>query len=554
MAEFDPQTVTLAELAKIYTEEQGLRKPLTLGPLFKDLANTPALEIFREDDETLSTARQKFSEASKNKTITPSTIKDALKTMRYLSNRLYKEYPKNPPDFLVPENTPSAAQRFFSVTEPPKAVSSLQVNPDPEVRREFMTKLIQYGADNPDKMPHVRAIIFGLNTGFRPNANIGVTPGEYIPNKGALYISGEKLGAKGRPISVPLNNIADSMLQQQLREFKDSIKTTGRIFVDTNGKPLKTTDINAVLEQIKVPDLVYDSKSGEYFDSFKPAGGDSSKFGMSLFRNYHTTTGRKLGVNDLVLAKLQGRSTKSYGRGSTGELSTYDSAFPGDVSEFERQQANIFTEAYSPDIDSAVSQAQTNNPDFRFDYGASTDQVTTRITARTEGYGSDYFTRPVEAKTDTSTKQDRVADAEAKLKAETPNIINKLLGLVGKGGAGVLAGLGIMGIATEAEAAASEEFRRSGSPLRAAGAGALRGTYELAETPLMMGLRAQPAGGPESSPITPEQQVAEGKTLEEQMGRIRQFEAKMGPGIGGPVPPQQRGLIDDEMSKLLQGE
>lgn len=554
MAEFDPQTVTLGELAKIYTDEQKLRRPLTLGPLFKDLADTPALEVFREDDETLSTARQKFTEASKNKAITGNTIKDALKTMRYLSNRLYKEYPKNPPDFLVPENTPSAAQRFFSVTEPPRAVSSLQVNPDPDVRREFITKLMQYGADNPDKMPHVRAIIFGLNTGFRPNANIGVTPGEYIPNKGALYISGERLGAKGRPISVPLNNIADSMLQQQLREFKDAIQKSGRIFVDTNGKPLKTRHINAVLEQIKVPDLVYDAKTGKYFDSFKPSGADVSKFGMSLFRNYHTTTGRKLGVNDLVLAKLQGRSTKSYGKGSTGELSTYDSAFPGDVSEFERQQANIFTEAYAPDIDAAVSQVRTTNPDFSFDYGASTDRVTTRITSRTEGYGDDYFSRPVETQAETPTKKDRLEDAKAKLEDKTPGIINKLLGLVGKGGAVGLAGLGLAGVATEAKAAASEEFERSGSPLRAAGAGALRGAYELGETPLMMGLRAGPAGGPESSLTTPEQQIAEGKTIEEQMGRIRQFEAKMGPGIGGPVPPQQRGLIDDEMSKLLQGE
>ena len=146
------------------------------------------------------------------------------------------------------------------------------------------------------------------------------------------------------------------------------------------------------------------------------------------------------------------------------------------------------------------------------------------------------------------------------VKANVPAFLDFLTNMKGKGQAvvaGLSAGLGVLslaGVATEAEAAAREEFGRSGSPLRAAGAGALRGTYEVAETPLMMGLRAQPAGGPESSPITPEQQVAEGKTLEEQMGRIRQFEAKMGPGIGGPVPPQQRGLVDDQMTRLLQGE
>jgi len=68
----------------------------------------------------------------------------------------------------------------------------------------------------------------------------------------------------------------------------------------------------------------------------------------------------------------------------------------------------------------------------------------------------------------------------------------------------------------------------------------------------MMGLRIGPAGEPEDVLMTPEQQIAEGKTIEEQMGRIRQFEEEMGPPIGGPVPPQQRGLIDNQMQEILK--
>lgn len=577
MAEFDPQTVTLGELAEIYTREQGLKKPLSLGAMskFKDV---PALEFFSEDGEEPSQAKQVIK--SSQQVDTKDTVKNTLKAMRYLSNRLYNAYPRNPPDFLVPneKNVPLAAQEFFGMKEPPKAVSSLQLSSEPEFREKFIDELMEYAANNPDKRPHVRAILFGLNTGLRPNANIGVNTSQYIINKGALYIRPEVTGAKGRAVSIPLNDIADSMLQQQIREFKSEIDATrkplldkegntiidpetgkpvmgpGKIWVDTNGKPLKTSDINEVLEQIKVPELVYDEKTGKYYDSLKPVDGESSKFGMSLFRNWHTTLGRKYGVNDLVLAKLQGRSTKSYGRGDTGELSTYDSAYPGDVSDFEREEANKFRPLYGQYVEQSKSRIKNQYPNFTFDWGGNTDTITTRITSRTEGYGDDYFSRRVEEQAETPTKKDRIADAEAKLKEKTPGIINKLLGLVGKGGAVGLAGLGIAGVATEAKAAASEEFGRSGSPLRAAGAGVLRGAYELAETPAMMFTRPLPAGGPESSLTTPEQQVAQGKTIEEQMGRIRQFEAKMGPGIGGPVPPQQRGLIDDEMSKLLQGE
>lgn len=430
MAEVNPQTVTVGDLAQIYSEEQGLKKPLALGTIISPYANTPALEFFDESNEEMSQARQALRQAQGN--VSDNALKGALKNLRYLSNRLYNAYDRNPPEFLVSndKNTPKAAQEFFGVKEPAKAVSSLQVTSDPEVRQQFIQELMDYAAANPDKKPHVRAILFGLNTGFRPNANIGVTTGQYIPKSGALYIRPDVTGAKGRAISVPLNDIADSMLQQQLREYKDSIESTGKIFVDTKGKPLKTSDINAVLEQVKVPELIYDEKTGEYFDSFKPAGADSSKFGMSLFRNYHTTVGRKLGINDLVLAKLQGRSTKSYGKGSTGELSTYDSAFPGDVSDYEREQANILTQDYGPKIEEAKKNVQVTNPDFTFDWGGSTDQVQTRVTELTEGYGSDYFKREVQDQAPKTQAGPRASETAAQVPDE--DIASRILKGFGK--------------------------------------------------------------------------------------------------------------------------
>ena len=404
MAEFDPNTVTVGDLARIYSEEQGLKTPLSLGTILGPYKDQPAMAFFAESEGEISIARQAMKDAQG--TATDNALKGALKNLRYLSNRLYNSYDTNPPPYLISneKNTPKVAQEFFGVKEPPKAVSTIQVNTDPEVRKQYVQELMDYAANNPDKKPHVRAILFGLNTGFRPNANVGVTTGQYIPSKGALYIRPDVTGAKGRAISVPLNDIADSMLQQQLTDYKDAISETGKIWVDAEGKPLKTADINSVLEQIKVPNLLYDEKTGEYFDSFKPEGTDSSKFGMSLFRNYHTAVGRKIGMNDLILAKLQGRSTKSYGKGSTGELSTYDSNFPGDVSDYEREQANMLAGEYGPDIETAKKNTRSLiDPTFDFDWGGDYDTVKTRITERTEGFGSDYFKREVVAPSETAT-------------------------------------------------------------------------------------------------------------------------------------------------------
>lgn len=481
MAEINPQTVTVGELARIYSEEQGLKKPLALGTILSPYKDTPALEFFDESNTEVSEARSALKKAQGE--VSDNAMKGSLKTLRYLSNRLYNAYDRNPPEFLVSndKNTPKAAQEFFGVKEPAKAVSSLQLSAEPEFRQQFIDELLEYAAANPDKKPHVRAILFGLNTGLRPNANIGVNTGQYIPKKGALYIRPEATGAKGRAISIPLNDIADSMLNQQLQDYREEIDATrtplldengkkiidpetgkpemgpGKMWVDTKGKPLKTSDINAVLEQIKVPEIVYDEKTGQYYDSLKPVDGDSSKFGMSLFRNWHTTLGRKYGVNDLVLAKLQGRSTKSYGRGDTGELSTYDSAYPGDVSDFEREEANKFRPLYASYIEETKSQLQNNYPDFTFDWGGESDTVKTRVTELTEGYGSDYFKREVADQAPKTKAGPRAAETAAQVSDD--DIASRIMKGFGKAMA-VLPGVGLglaAGLKTgEAEAAIAE--------------------------------------------------------------------------------------------------
>lgn len=497
----DIQTITLAELAKVYSREQNLQSPLTLGTLLKQYANTPAIEVFEETDESTSIAKTVLREAEGK--ASESSQKGAMKALRYLSNRLYRAYDKNPPSFLIPneKNTPKAAIEFFGSKEPPKAVSSLEVATDEKIIGEFFSKLARYAADNPEKAPEVRAIMFGMNTGLRPNANLGIKVGQYSPRKGAIYIPAEQTGAKKRAISIPLNNVADSMLQQQFGNFKEFMADENSVlFVGNDGKPLKTSDINAVLAEIKVADLVFDAETGEYFDSLKPEGVKGSKWGMSLFRNYHATRGGELGIDDGVLAKLQGRSLTSIAKKTgTGELYTYRSTYPFRVSEFERENANKFAADTNQYLAPALEELRVTKPEFTFDTGAKTDVTQTRFTTFTDESGKSYFERPT---TDTPQPSKVEQKAAEKLsEADKQSLVGDILKGFGKAGTTALGALGIYGVA-ETTRLAYEKARGRGESMAMAGVEAgLTGLYEVAE-PVPLGfMRPQPVG--EGSDIVP---------------------------------------------------
>tara|TARA_R100000231_G_scaffold106297_1_gene78709 strand:+ start:561 stop:2240 length:1680 start_codon:yes stop_codon:yes gene_type:complete len=526
MADFDPNTITLRELARVYSEEQELKSPISMSKaIFGKYLDEPAIAFFAETEGEASLARQTLKD-SKGK-VSAGSMKTALKNLRYLSNRLYNAYDASPPPFLVSneKNTPKVAQEFFGVKEPPKAVSSLQVATDEKTVQKFYDKLMQYASDNPDKLPHVRAIVFGMNTGFRPNANLRIQVGQYKPENGAIYIPAQQTGAKGRAISVPLNRTADSMLQQQFSANREHmVDNKSVLFVDNDGKPLTTKAVNAVLEEIKVPELVFDEKTGEYFDSLKPVGADSSKFGMSLFRNYHTTRAGEVGIDDGILSSLQGRTLTTTGRSkATGELYTYRSSFPFRVSPEARKNADLLADDSDIYINNAIEKVrQGGNQEFTFDHGASTDVVQTRTTRFDDAEGNNYFARPA---TELEVDPEVVVgtpDKKAVSDSSRAEWVKKLKQLGSTG----LKGLGAFAFISAGEEAYAEEKKAGGSEARALTAGAIRGAYELFETPLLMGVTAPKlGGGKDEMPVSPQEQTKM-DTIQEQLTRVKQYDER----------------------------
>ena len=309
--------------------------------------------------------------------------------------------PDTPEYALMPDKAPDTDlnTRIFGRSEPAKAVSEVSINPDKKKMSQLFAGVAKY-LDDPEMRPVAQAIIFNSNTGLRPNAVAGLEVSSYKPDTGAIYVTAETRGAKGRAVNIPLNPIADSILQDRLSQG-----AKGNFFTKANGSAVTSADMTKLLATIKVPDIAYDANTGRYFDTLSPEG-FSGKKGSALLRNVHATIGHSIGIPGERLAYLQGRSLKAASKGSTGELATYQVAFPGAVGDFDREQAGKFASYWSE----AASEAG-------FDIQSKMPMPEARITTQTAGYEG-YFDLPVQDEVKEPTVDQRAASVAPDLEED----------------------------------------------------------------------------------------------------------------------------------------
>jgi integrase len=426
MADLDPKTATLREVAESYAEKSKRGKAFVTSSLqfFKDIADEPgsALRLFEKDPEGNTLLSKTFKGTEDT-----STVKTAMQNLRQVGLTLKGSLGPDTPEYkLLPDKAPNTDlnNRIFGRSEPAKAVSEVAINPDKAKMSQLFAGVSKY-LDNPNTKAIAQAIIFNLNTGLRPNAAAGLQLNAYKPDSGAIYIEAETKGAKGRAVNIPLNPIADSILQENLAAGNKE-----NFFVKPNGKVVTSADMTDLLKDVKVKDIAFDASTGRYFDSLAPAG-FSGKKGSALLRNIHATVGQSIGVDQDRLAYLQGRSLKSAGKSSTGELTTYQQAFPGAVGEVDRQNANMFAEFWG-----------TAAKDAGFDIQSKIPMPETRITTQTAGYEG-YFDLPVREEVPvakqpaTPASVDEafpgMADKAIAKGVNTDSLLSKMLDKLGKG-------------------------------------------------------------------------------------------------------------------------
>mgnify|MGYP001249007959 CR=1 FL=1 len=379
MAELDPKTATIREVAQAYAtkNKRGDAFVTSSVQFFKDIADQPgsAMRLFEKDADGITLLSRTFKNSEDT-----STVKTAMQNLRQVGLTLKGLYGPDTPEYkLLPDKAPNTDlnNRIFGRSEPAKAVSEVAINPDKAKMSQLFAGVAKY-LDDPKTRPIAQAIIFNLNTGLRPNAAAGLKVTSYKPDSGAIYIESEAKGAKGRAVNIPLNPVADSILQQNL--------TTGSkefFFVKANGKPVTSQDMTDLLKTVKVKDIAFDRATNRYFDTLAPEGFTGKK-GSQLLRNVHATVGQSIGIDQDRLAYLQGRSLKSAGKSSTGELTTYQQAFPGAVGEVDRANANMFASFWA----NAATEAG-------FDIGERIPMPTERITTQTPGFEG-YFELPAQ--------------------------------------------------------------------------------------------------------------------------------------------------------------
>jgi len=409
LKDMDVRNLTLREAATIYANEVA-NKGLGLAPnaedggrvaranfvsasirLASEIADEPgsALALFAQDEDGktgIAKLLEGLDEADTN-------VKSTMLNLRLIGhNVLKKGLAETDAEYAtLPDSTAKSDknEKIFGRLEPKKAESLIAINPDEDVQREFFARLAAKTGD-PAQRKSALAAMFLLNTGLRSEVIEQLEPHHYNAEKGALYIPGVVAGTKGNPVNIPLNPMADAIIQEfiQTRTAPDA-DGKNRIFFKEGKKEgsivrLKTGDVTDVMRDIKIPKFTYDVKTDTFYDSLSPENLNKQvKSGSRLLRNIHATLGESLGIPDHRIAYLEGRSTKSIRKNiSTGALEVYQVAFPFAISPLDREHASVYSGFF-------MDAAEVSGLEFN----QVLDLQKPRVFSTTPGYEG-YFDKP----------------------------------------------------------------------------------------------------------------------------------------------------------------
>ena len=433
--DFDVRNLTLREAATIYANEvansgKGLAPNATDGGrtsranfvsasvrLAGEIADEPgsALALFAPDEDG-KTGIGKLLEGLPEE---DTNVKSSMMNLRLIGHHVLKKglAETDPAYATLPDSAAKSSknEKIFGRLEPKKAESLIAINPDEDVQREFFSRLAAKTGD-PAQRKSALAAMFLLNTGLRSEVIEQLEPHHYNAKKGALYIPGNVAGTKGNPVNIPLNPMADAIIQEFIQERQNlglgsDADGKNRIFFKLGSRSqkgsnlpqvlrLRTQDVTDVMRDIKIDDLTYDVKTDTFYDSLSPEGlSKQVKSGSRLLRNIHATLGEALGIPDHRIAYLEGRSTKSIRKNvSTGALEVYQVAFPFAISKLDRDHASVYSGFF---IDSAEVSG--------LNFSQVLDMQKTRVFADTPGYEG-YFDKPIqEAPTKVSMETEKPA-------------------------------------------------------------------------------------------------------------------------------------------------
>ena len=363
MPNFDPKQTTLEETINEYAKAsratgkklEDFEKRLINNKVLKTYLKNPVVELFDghwgNEDNPLVKLLDSVGEGSRGQFY--SAFKSIEENVFRQVNRLRfnEDYKKLTEGVARPAKGSKYTSKFLY---------------NPERIGDFHKGLVEFVKNNPDSKPVANALLFQLYTGFRPNAAGGITPFDiYKPesrhNIHSLFIGGNRVGAKGSPINVPLTRRAMAILNSQ--KLYNENKFDGEKFIfqkKVKGKlePIDDTDITGLLKKLKKANLLPPRLKVD-------VSGDVVKGTTNItaydLRRIHATTLSSLGVSLEKAALLTGRVV-----GGGAEQARYVGLAPGSANpQGAAKDANRLTDymyqEYSRTLPGGMQAAEKEN-------------------------------------------------------------------------------------------------------------------------------------------------------------------------------------------------
>ena len=623
---FDPRKHTLREFTEEYAKTLGESGAKTykanftspkskIGKAFSEFADVPLVYILSETIEDEANPLIAAYQAS-DSVNTRRSIYSQVKGLEYNINAAMDRLNITGTEF--PDGVPSLVSRV-ALPDKPKAKGA-RYQYDPGAVGKLQSALAEHAKNNPADAPVIRALEMQMLTGFRPGevANMPLSaykPPSEMSEAYGIYLSTDTPGVKMEaPLNVPAGPRQLTVMNSAIdfkRDLGDAASKNDSMFVNADGSKITTTQMTKVLQKIEVPGIMFDTETGKDINFLQEAYD---------LRRLHATLSFSLYNDYGPGAAMRGRAIKT----GTGSESDYVSPRPGfynqKMLEPHVRVNTFFSNAYMKDV-----AKSTNNPSesllgiptedaaklaeeakataspiaypgkrvaFNIDLASGTSSITFEDSTSPIGMQGqatqDLIVNvrpPKPSARDVKPLVVDVTQAMAEEAAESPVDAEKARPKLqaylerirkfkpGSGTKTGMVGLGVAGVLGASEEAYTQELERSGSTLRATAAGTLRGAYEAAETPLLMGLTIGEAGakgiadqpadlpgrGPIETEFTREQAIAEmdardqgfiPDTRNERLNTIEEFERRQA------VIDEQKARISayDERKRSLEDQ
>ena len=325
----DPRTATLRQIVEAHASrskaEDGAKKFMAtftgntkFAPIFKDYLDRPAVDFVETfaDDETnpLVQAYEKNDKVNARRNVYSQVgaIEFHINEQLQRAGALQE---------LFPEGMPMATSRVVRPDKPLAKARRFSFNPG--LMGEWLTKLDEYGRNNPKDIGIVKALAaqahMGLRTGEIMNAPASALQApEKRSSSWGFFLDTDTPGVKmDENLNIAIGPRTYSIMQQALNVSQANDRN---LFVNPDGSPIGKGEMTRVAKLIKVPGIMTDHETGKKLDNISEAY-DLRRMWVTLALNEFPGQGDKVGA-------AQGRAIGATTKGG-GAVKEYYNPSPG---------------------------------------------------------------------------------------------------------------------------------------------------------------------------------------------------------------------------------